>query len=99
MIGEYPVAESQADRLKATAPEARRHLRARRGVGRPVAAVGWNPRHRRQFSLRWPPRSLAAPIRRRRSTAADGSDAFLAGVVTSQVDGDGLQDRVGHQLS
>jgi hypothetical protein len=56
MIGEYPVAESQADRLKATAPEARRHLRARRGVGRPVAAVGWNPRYRRQFSLRWPPR-------------------------------------------
>jgi hypothetical protein len=29
---------------------------------------------------------------------ADGSDAFLAGVVTSQVDGDGLQDRIGHQL-
>lgn len=43
-------------------------------------------------------RTPAAPIRRRRSTDAAGSDAFLAGVVTSQVDGDGLQDRVGHQL-
>ena len=44
-------------------------------------------------------RTPAAPIRRRRSTDAAGSDAFLAGVVTSQVDGDGLQDRIGHQLS
>jgi hypothetical protein len=25
-------------------------------------------------------------------------DGFLAGVVPSQVDGDGLQDRIGHQL-
>jgi hypothetical protein len=42
MIGEYPVAESQTDRLKATALEARRHLKTRyvhRLLGSPIRSV------------------------------------------------------------